>query len=132
MTSKARVLILDDDPVARDIFSRVLTAEGYEVCAAGTAQEAIEAANSFSPQALISDWMLKEELDGLDVARTLRERQPDLRIFFITGLPAEHLKNQLGGLHVTKVYEKPTHFDPMLADLEMEFGGNTAEAATSD
>lgn len=120
--SKTKILILDDDPVARDIFARVLTAEGYDVRIAGTAQEAMDAADEFKPQALVSDWMLKEELDGLDVARVLRERQPELRIFFITGLPADHLKNQLNGLSICKIYEKPAQFDPLLNDLEAEFG----------
>jgi len=124
--SKARVLILDDDPVARDIFARVLTAEGYDVRSAGTAQEAIDAAVSFAPQALVSDWMLKEELDGLDVARVLREREPDLRIYFITGLPAEQLENQLNGLSIAKVYEKPVQFEPLLADLDETFGVQSA------
>ena len=122
--SKAKVLVLDDDPVARDIFSRVLRAEGYEVSSAGTAQQAIDMAESFKPQALVSDWMLKEELDGLDVARAIRDRQPELRIFFITGLPADHLRNQLNGLTICKIYEKPAQFDPLLSDLEAEFGNN--------
>lgn len=124
--SKARILILDDDPVARDIFARVLKAEGYEVCAAGTAQEAIEAGENFEPQVLLSDWMLKEELDGLDVARTLSHRWPDLRIYFITGLPADHLRGQLNGLSICKIYEKPTQFDPLLSDLEAQFGAGCA------
>lgn len=124
--SKTKILILDDDPVARDIFARVLTAEGYDVRIAGTAQDAMDAADEFKPQALVSDWMLKEELDGLDVARVLRERQPELRIFFITGLPADHLKNQLNGLSICKIYEKPAQFDPLLNDLEAEFGQKRA------
>lgn len=122
--SKAKILILDDDPVARDIFSRVLQAEGYDVTSAGTAQQAIDLAESFQPQALVSDWMLKEELDGLDVARAIRDRQPELRVFFITGLPADHLRSQLNGLTVSRIYEKPAHFDPLLADLDAEFGKN--------
>jgi two-component system, OmpR family, response regulator len=124
--TKTKVLILDDDPVARDIFARVLTAEGYDVRMAGTAKEAMDLADTFKPQALVSDWMLKEELDGLDVARVLRERQPELRIFFITGLPADHLKNQLNGLSICRIYEKPAQFDPLLNDLEAEFGQKRA------
>jgi len=124
--SKARILILDDDPIARDIFGRVLASEGYEVRIAGTAQDAISTADEFDPHAFVSDWMLKEELDGLDVARVLREKHPDLRIFFITGLPADHLKNQLNGLSVCKIYEKPAQFDPLLSDLEAEFAKSTA------
>ena len=119
--TKTKVLILDDDPIARDIFARVLAAEGYDVRMAGTAKEAMDMADQFKPQALVSDWMLKEELDGLDVARVLRERQPELRIFFITGLPADHLKNQLNGLSICRIYEKPAQFDPLLNDLKAEF-----------
>ena len=124
--TKAKVLILDDDPVARDILSRVLQAEGYDACAAATGQEAIDAAGSFAPQALVSDWMLKGELDGLDVARALRERYPDLRIYFITGLPADHLNKQLNGLLNCKIYEKPVQVDPLLFDLAAEFGKQSA------
>lgn len=124
--SKARILILDDDPVARDIFARVLRAEGYDVCVAANACEAMDSAAVFKPQALVSDWMLKEELDGLDVARVLREQQPELRIYFITGLPADQLKNQLNGLSITRIYEKPAQFDPLLSDLESEFGRQRA------
>ena len=126
--NKARVLILDDDPVARDIFARVLTAEGYDVRTAGTAQEALSASSSFEPQALVSDWMLKEELDGLDVARTLYERHPGMRIYFITGLPADHLKNQLNGLSIAKIYEKPVQFDPVLSDLQAAFGDSNGSS----
>lgn len=123
---KQRILVLDDDPVARDVFSRVLEAEGYEVRSAGTAQQALEAGDSFAPHALISDWMLQEELSGLDVARTLRDRRPDLKIFFVTGLPAENLKHRLDGLAVSKIYEKPAPIDPMLDDLadELSKSGN--------
>lgn len=122
--SRKRVLILDDDPIARDIFARVLKAEGYDVCAAGTAQQAIEAGTTFAPQALVSDWMLKEELSGIDVARTLFEQQPNLKIFFMTGLPAENLRNQLNGMSICKIYEKPTQFDPLLIDLAQVLGPN--------
>ena len=71
-----RVLVVDDDALARDALSRWLGAWGCRVTACADA-EAVRAAldpSATAPDALITDWRLPGAEDGLDVTRRVRQR----------------------------------------------------------
>lgn len=50
-----RVLIVDDDPAARETMAKVLGIAGAETKAAGTISEALEALSAFRPDVMLSD-----------------------------------------------------------------------------
>ena len=67
-----KVLIVEDDRDLRQLFSRVLTKNGYAVVGASNGAEALdEMKNSFF-DIIISDVMMPE-MDGYEFVRTLRE-----------------------------------------------------------
>jgi signal transduction histidine kinase/DNA-binding response OmpR family regulator len=66
------VLVVDDDPEARDLARGVLETEGYRVLEAGGGMEGIEVAREERPDVVVLD-LLMPDLTGFDVAVVLRE-----------------------------------------------------------
>jgi DNA-binding response OmpR family regulator len=73
MLSMLKVLVVDDEPMVRDVLARYLEADGFEVATATDGPEALEVASATSPDLVLLDLMLPG-LDGLEVMRRLRER----------------------------------------------------------
>jgi DNA-binding response OmpR family regulator len=110
-----KVLVIDDEPVCALFLGSALKQEGYDVQVATRADEAILLGNSFHPDFLITDWMLKDAKDGIDVARTLRVETPGMRIIFITGMSQEMLKKQAHDLEIQAIVVKPIDIDELVA-----------------
>ena len=67
-----RVLVVEDDDEIAQVLQRSLRMEGYEVRIAGDGVSALDEAHAFLPDLVILDLGLPR-LDGIDVAKTLRE-----------------------------------------------------------
>ena len=77
------ILVVDDEESIVDAVSTALRYEGHEVAAAATGRAALSAAERLEPSLVVLDWMLPD-LDGLEVARRLRERGLGTAILFLT------------------------------------------------
>ena len=55
MTAKAHVLIVDDDSIVGQTFSRMLSVSGYEVTVVRSVDEAMESASSRVPDVILTD-----------------------------------------------------------------------------
>ena len=80
-----RVLIVDDNPVNLKLASDVLACEGFTVCGAANADEAMLAIRSRLPDLVLMDVALPG-MDGLTLTRLLRSDPAthDLRIVALT------------------------------------------------
>ncbi len=78
-----RVLVVEDDDAIAQVLQRSLRMEGYEVRIAGDGVAALDEAHAFLPDLLILDLGLPR-LDGVDVAKTLRESGDDVPILVLT------------------------------------------------
>lgn len=67
-----RVLVVDDEPMVREVLARYLEKEGYEVEVAGDGEQALAAHEACSPDLVLLDLMLPR-VDGLEVFRRMRE-----------------------------------------------------------
>jgi signal transduction histidine kinase/ActR/RegA family two-component response regulator len=67
-----RVLVVDDEPDARDVLGTILGAVGAEVELASSAEEALERLASFAPDVLVSDVGMPGD-DGYALIRRVRE-----------------------------------------------------------
>lgn len=82
---QSRVLIVDDDPFTRTVLVNTLEALDYLVVASvGSAQEAVGAAVALRPDVAMIDLDLGEGPTGIDVARALRKRLPDLALLVLS------------------------------------------------
>ena len=96
------VLLVDDERDLRGTLARYLTSTGYQVHQACDGVEAIEALDAMAmpPDAVISDVSMPR-MNGVTLARTLRERHADLPIILISGHMAA----------VAKLHELPSAVD---------------------
>jgi two-component system, OmpR family, response regulator MprA len=89
-----RVLVVEDDEDIAQALQRSLRLEGYEVRVAADGAAGLEQAHTFAPDLVILDLGLPK-VDGIDVARTLRERE-DIPILILTARDA--LESRVQGL----------------------------------
>jgi two-component system OmpR family response regulator len=79
----ARIVVVDDEASIVDAVSTALRYEGFDVREAATGREAIAAVAEHEPELVVLDWMLPD-VDGIEVARRLRDRGFDVAILFLT------------------------------------------------
>jgi phosphoserine phosphatase RsbU/P len=116
-----RILIADDDDVARLEVAALLTRHGHEVIAVSDGTEAWEIMQGENPPRLaVLDWMM-ENMDGTEVCRRVRER-PELRDVHLILLTSRGDKvHLLAGLdagandYVTKPFDR----DELLARIRV-------------
>ncbi|MCC6551831.1 MAG: response regulator [Polyangiaceae bacterium] len=71
-----RVLVVEDDPDARELVAEVLLQHRAEVVAVGSAQAALEVLSSARPHVLVSDVAMPGG-DGYELIRHIRQRAPE-------------------------------------------------------
>ena len=72
MTTKTRVLVVDDEPAILRFLKPALSANDYEVATAGTVADAIRRIAADAPDVVVLDLALPDG-DGKEVIRTVRE-----------------------------------------------------------
>jgi DNA-binding response OmpR family regulator len=72
MSAADRVLVVDDEPMVRDVLARYLARDGFEVETAADGEAALAAFESDRPDLILLDLMLPR-VDGFEVFRRLRE-----------------------------------------------------------
>ena len=65
------ILIVDDNPQNQKLARVLLSSEGFEVRAAGSAEEALRLLEEFHPQVILMDLQLPG-MDGLELTRRLK------------------------------------------------------------
>ena len=66
-----RVLLVDDDLDARELFTEVLASQGAQVVTADAGQEALDAFRAFAPDVIVSDLRMPG-MDGFELIRRIR------------------------------------------------------------
>jgi len=83
------ILLVEDDDAVRALQSTVLTGSGFRVITARDGREALQLADA-NPElcVLVSD-IVMPRMGGIELARRLRERFPQLGILLLSGYPGE-------------------------------------------
>jgi DNA-binding response OmpR family regulator len=76
------VLVVDDEPIVRDVIVRYLEREGFRTLEAGDGESARQAVESGTPNLVVLDVMLPG-MDGLTLCRWIRSRS-DLPVIMLT------------------------------------------------
>ena len=116
MLESMRILVVDDDPGICDSLERALRREDYVVSIARDGEEALEAVERQSPDAVILD-VAMPKLDGLSVCRRLRASGSRVPILVLT---ARHsLGDRVAGLDAgaDDYLPKPFALEELLARL---------------
>ena len=89
-----RILVVDDEKPISDIIKFNMAKEGYEVLTAFDGREALEVFSAENPDVIILDLMLPE-IDGLEVARTIRKTS-NVPIIVLSAKDTEFDKKVIG------------------------------------
>ena len=78
------MLVVDDEPIARDVISRYLVTDGHRVVTAINGQEALERVRKESFDLLITDHAMPG-MNGVQLAATVRQMLSEQPIVLVTG-----------------------------------------------
>lgn len=125
MTSKGKILVVDDTPASLKLLTELLKAEGYDVRSAISGELALYAATSNPPELILLDIRMPK-MDGFDVCRHLKA-QPETRdipIIFVSSLSDINEKVEgfeLGAVDfVTKPYQREELLLRVRTHLELQ------------
>jgi len=90
-----RILFVEDNDTVRELIAELLAEQGREVTACSSAEEAeaLFARNRFD--LLFTDINLPN-VSGMELARRLRLKQPDVWVVFSSGANVDHALNEWG------------------------------------
>jgi CheY-like chemotaxis protein len=114
----ARILVIEDDNRARELYREMLERAGYEVTCAADGVEGSEAYRQDPADVVMTDLFMPKK-DGVETIRDLRKDYPDIRVLAITGVRGRFSRlpaAETVGAQRTLV--KPFDMEDMLKALE--------------
>lgn len=80
----ARILLVDDDELLRNVLALTLRKMGHAVSEARNGREAVERCAEFLPDLLLTDLIMPEQ-EGLETITTIRLRHPTVKVIAMSG-----------------------------------------------
>ena len=108
-----RVLIVEDDTLVAELAAGMLDELGFETVVAHSAKEALDRLTAGEkPKLIFSDIVMPGGISGIELARKVRDRFPELPILLTTGY-----SEQVSGTHGFPVLQKPYELDSLASAL---------------
>ncbi len=85
MSARGEVLLVEDNPEVAEATGVLLEQLGYHVHQAGEAEAALEAMKANDFDLVVSDIVMAGPLDGLALAKAIRQRFPGVPVLLVTG-----------------------------------------------
>ena len=112
----ARILIIEDEEVIRDLLRDVLGSQGHTVEEAADGRIGVEMFRKNPADLVITDIMMPN-LNGLEVVRQLRAEFPDAKIISIAAV-GESLLEQARELGADRTFDKPFRVDEIVKAID--------------
>lgn len=135
--AKGRILIVDDDPHAIEILTRMLSREGYACVSAASGAAALQTMQRQTVDVILLDVMMPE-MDGLQVCERLRADESWRQIPVILLTAKDDIETRVRGMslgvseYLTKPINKRELFTRIAAQLHSrELNRRLAETAAA-
>jgi PAS domain S-box-containing protein len=94
---KETILLVEDEPVLRELVREILHTYEYNVVEAESGMDALRVWDQFDGKIdlLLTDMVMPEGLNGRELADQLKKRRPELKVIFSSGYSAESLGREL-------------------------------------
>ncbi len=129
MAETARILIVDDNAMSRELARDILADAGHDVADAATADQALAALEAFRPGVVLLDWHLKGATGGDVLARI---RGPgagrDVRVLVVTADIRPELRAAALAAGADALVTKPYRASTLLAAVAALADGTRKEA----
>lgn len=113
------VLYVDDDPLIVDLMRRLLQRAGYQAFVFSEPRTALEAVQSgqVGYDLAITDFSMPG-MDGLALARALRDARPGREVAITSGYISAELRRDAAAAGITELIDKPNTGDELLAAID--------------
>jgi len=115
--SKAKVLVIDDDPEMLDLARFHLEKNGYDVISAETGSHGLRLVAEHRPEVVLTDLKLPD-IYGIDLVAKLKEANPSSEVIMITGYGAVTEAIEATKAGAFYFMEKPVEFEELMALIE--------------
>ena len=102
-----KVMVVDDEPMIRRFVTMILSGSGYEVVDADTPEQAVQIMDKNRDFDLLVTDVVMPNVSGRELASRLTERQPGLRVLFMSGFES-------GALQGASFLQKPFRIPELL------------------
>ena len=127
--TSARILVVDDEPVVVEFVERVLQTAGYDIMTATSGDAALKLCTERGlPDLLVTD-MKMPRMEGDELASKLRQRDPDLKVLYLTGFADLLFKNKELLWDGEAYLEKPCTIDGLLEAVSLLLSGEVSADA---
>lgn len=109
-----RLLLVDDDPDLLEITFELLTAYGFDVVKASSAEAALAILQDRADIEILLSDVVMPGMSGLQLAYKARELNPGLKIILVSGYPNPAIESGHGYLGDFEFLEKPYRVDDIL------------------
>ncbi|MCX6059641.1 MAG: response regulator transcription factor [Chloroflexi bacterium] len=104
---KPNILVVDDEPVARQSLTDILKLEGFAVTSAPNGQAAVEYVRTHSVDVMIVDLRMPG-MDGLEVVQVLNQLSPETEVILLTAFGSTETAIQALRLRIHDYLLKPS------------------------
>jgi OmpR family response regulator RpaB len=132
---KQNILVVDDEPVARQSLTDILKLEGYIVSAVANGQAAVEHVRTHAVDLMIVDLKMPG-MDGLEVIQVVNQTSPETEIILLTAHGSMDSAVQALRLRIHDYLSKPASPPQILASVKKGLSRRTGKShvavSTSD
>jgi two-component system cell cycle sensor histidine kinase/response regulator CckA len=124
LTGQGTILLVEDEEGLRSLNARGLRSRGYTVVEAANGVEAVEVMDERSGDVdlVISD-VVMPEMDGPSLLKVLRERNPDIKIIFVSGYAEDAFEKSLPENQRFSFLSKPFTLAQLVAQVKETMTG---------
>lgn len=116
-TRRDRILVVDDEQDARELFATVLNQAGYEAEVARDGQDALARLSKVRPDLVLTDVQMPG-MKGPELIERLRSTCGDVPVILITGTETRDLCTGAEGYGAVACLEKPVNLDDLVWTIE--------------
>lgn len=127
---KSNILVVDDEPVARQSLSDILKLEGYVVTALPNGQAAVEHVRTHAVDLMVVDLKMPG-MDGLEVIQVVNQVSPETEIILLTAHGSIESAMQALRLRIHDYLLKPASPAQILASVKKGLSRRTAKTRTA-
>lgn len=112
------VLVVDDDPLVCDLLVQFLSLRGYRAVGVKNGVDALKMVEDGPPDAILLD-LIMPGMSGVEVLRSLREKEYQGTIIIMTGSHNEELLEEAWALGPQEVLVKPIDLERLLTAIQL-------------
>ncbi len=110
---KGHILVVDDEPMQRDVARQMLEALGYDVATAANGRDAIKYVREHDVDMVIMDMVMEPDMNGRQALEEIRKLKPGQRALIVSGFADSDEVQKVCSMGKTPLINKPYTFNKL-------------------